>query len=128
VVVEAGLATVLPEAGRVPPAGDMLTDVTPVTFQFRMEFPPGLMLAGLAVKERITGDEAGGGEGGGDEVGGGEVGGGEVGGSEVGGSEVGGGEVGGGEVGGDEVGGDEVITATVTDWETVPAVLVAIRV
>gem|GEM_PF-2854296 len=59
-VVEAGLAGVLPEAGREPIPGDMLTDVTPVTFQLRLEFPPGMMLEGLAVKERITGNEDGG--------------------------------------------------------------------
>jgi hypothetical protein len=121
-VVEAGLATALPEAGKEPPPGDMLTDVTPETFQLRVELPPELMLEGLAVKERITGDEAGGGEGGG------EGGGGEVGGDQVGGDEVGGNEVGGDDVGGDEVGGDGVVTAIVTDWETVPAALVAVRV
>jgi len=118
VVVEAGLFGVFPEAGKEPPPGDMETDVTPVTFQLSVEFPPALMLEGLAVKERMTGNE----------VGGGEVGGSEVGGSEVGGSEVGGSEVGGSEVGGSEVGGDGVVTAIVTDWVTLPAALVAIRV
>jgi hypothetical protein len=105
----------------------MVTEVTPVTFQLSKEFPPALMLAGLAVKEMITGDEAGGGEGGG-EGGGGEVGGDQVGGEEVGGNEVGGDQVGGEEVGGNEVGGDGVVTAIVTDWETAPAALVAVRV
>jgi hypothetical protein len=81
----------------------MVTDATPETFQLRVELPPRLMLEGLAVKERITGNEVGGGE-------------------------VGGGEVGGGEVGGGEVGGDGVVTVTVTNWETVPAALVAVRV
>jgi len=81
-VVEAGLAGVLPEAGREPIPGDMLTDVTPVTFQLRLEFPPGMMLEGLAVKERITGKVVGG------KVVGGRVVGGRVVGGEVVGSEV----------------------------------------
>ena len=38
--------------------------VAPVTFQVRLEFPPSLMLVGLAVKELMTGGVAGGGEGG----------------------------------------------------------------
>ena len=59
-VVEAGLAVALPEAGTAPPPGDMETDVAPVTFQLMVEFPPALMLEGLAVKERITGNEGGG--------------------------------------------------------------------
>ncbi len=64
-MVAAGLAVALPEGGREPPPGDMETDVTPVAFQLSMELPPELMLEGLAVKEVITGNEAGGGEGGG---------------------------------------------------------------
>jgi hypothetical protein len=62
----------------------MVTDVTPVTFQFRVELPPALMLEGLAVKERITGKEAG--------------------------------------------GGGAAATVTVTDWVTLPAALVALKV
>jgi hypothetical protein len=116
-VVAAGLTVAVPEGGRDPTPGAMVTEVTLLTFQLRVEFPPGLMLGGLAVKESMTGSEAGGGEGGG-----------EGGGDEVGGDQVGGDEVGGDEVGGDEVGGDGVVTAIVTDWETVPAALVAVRV
>jgi hypothetical protein len=39
----------------------MVTDVTPVTFQLRVELPPALMLGGLVVKELITGKEGVGG-------------------------------------------------------------------
>jgi hypothetical protein len=116
-VVAAGLTIALPEAGREPPPGDMDIDVAPETLQPRFELPPELMLAGLAVKELITG-----------EVAGGEVGGGEVGGSEVAGGEVDGGEVGGSEVAGGEVGADGVVTAIVTDRVTLPAALVAVMI
>jgi len=102
VVVEAGLTIALPEAGREPIPGDMLTDVAPVTFQLRLEFPPGLMLEGLAVRERITGKVVGGKVVGGRVVGGRVVGGRVVGGRVVGGK-VAGGEVAGGEVAGGEV-------------------------
>jgi hypothetical protein len=61
-VVAAGLTVALPEAGREPPPGDMEIDVAPETLQPRVEFPPELMLAGLAVKKLITGNEAGGAE------------------------------------------------------------------
>jgi hypothetical protein len=37
----------------------MVTKVTPVTFQLSKEFPPGLMLAGMAVKETTTGEAGG---------------------------------------------------------------------
>ncbi len=95
-MVEAGLAIALPALETTPTPWSKKTDVAPETLQVRVEFPPGLMLEGLAVKEVITG-------------------------------EVGGGEVGGGEVGGGEVGGDGVVTAIVTDWVTLPAELVAVR-
>jgi hypothetical protein len=39
----------------------MVTEVTLVTFQLSREFPPALMLAGLAVNETTTGEEGGGG-------------------------------------------------------------------
>jgi len=107
-VVEAGLAGALPEAGREPIPGDMLTDVTPVTFQVRLEFPPGLMLEGLAVKEKMTGKVVGG-----RVVGGKVVGGKVVGGKVVGGRVVGGRVVGGKVVGGKVVGGE--VTSIVTD-------------
>jgi len=53
------VATALPEAGMLPPPGDSVTEVTPVTFHDKVELPPELMLVGLAVKEMIAGREAG---------------------------------------------------------------------
>jgi hypothetical protein len=35
----------------------MVTDVTPVTLQLRVELPPALMLEGLATKKLITGSD-----------------------------------------------------------------------
>lgn len=64
-MVAAGLAVAVPEGGREPPPGAMVTDETPVTFQLSVEFPPALMLVGLAVKVLITGKVGGGGVGGG---------------------------------------------------------------
>jgi len=64
-VVAAGLVVAFPEGGRAPPPGAMVTDETPVIFQFSMEFPPALMLVGLAVNETTTGKVDGGGVGGG---------------------------------------------------------------
>ena len=121
-MVEAGLTVAFPEGGRAPLPGTMVTDETPVAFQFSNELPPALILEGLAVKERITGEVNGG------EAGGSEAGGSEVGGSEAGGSEVGGSEAGGSEAGGSEVGGDGAVTAIVTDWVTLPAALLAVMV
>jgi len=60
VVVESGLAVALPEAGTDAAPGTIDTDVAPETFQSKVELPPVLMLEGLAVKERITGNEGGG--------------------------------------------------------------------
>ena len=56
-LVEAGLAVAFPEGGRDPPPGAMVTDETPVTFQFSVELPPALMLVGLATKKLITGSD-----------------------------------------------------------------------
>jgi hypothetical protein len=39
----------------------MLAEVAPVMLQLKVELPPALMLAGVAVKELMTGGEAGGG-------------------------------------------------------------------
>ena len=44
----------------------METAVAPETFQLSVELPPAVMLAGLAVKELITGREGGGGAAGGE--------------------------------------------------------------
>ena len=60
VVVAAGLVVAVPEGGREPLPGAMVTDETPVTFQFSVELPPALMLVGLAVKVLITGNDGGG--------------------------------------------------------------------
>jgi len=60
VVVEAGLTVSVPEGGRAPLPGTMVTDETPVAFQLSNELPPALILAGLAVNE-TTGKEGGGG-------------------------------------------------------------------
>jgi len=107
VVVEGGLAIALPEAGTEPPPGTMVIDVAPETLQLTLEFPPTLMLAGSAVRERIRGKEGGVSEGGVSEGGAGENGVGE--GVGVGGAAA-------------------VATATVTDLVTLPAELVAVMV
>ena len=59
-MVAAGLTVAFAAGGRAPLPGAMVTDETPVTFQFNVELPPALMLVGLAVNE-TTGKEGGGG-------------------------------------------------------------------
>ena len=51
----------VPVANTLPTPPLMETEVAPVTFQLNVELPPALTLAGLAVKELITGNEGGGG-------------------------------------------------------------------
>jgi len=60
------VATAVPDAGTLPPPGDSVTEVAPVTFHDRVELPPALMLVGLAVKALITGGVTGGEAGGGE--------------------------------------------------------------
>ena len=59
-MVAAGLTVAFAAGGRAPLPGAMVTDETPVTFQFNVELPPALMLVGLAVKVMITGNDGGG--------------------------------------------------------------------
>ena len=59
-VVEAGLAVALPEAGTDAAPGVIDTEAAPETFQSKVKLSPALILEGLAVKERIMGKEGGG--------------------------------------------------------------------
>ena len=56
-MVAEGVAIALPEAETYPPPWSRKTDVAPETLQLSVEFPPALMLEGLATKKLITGSD-----------------------------------------------------------------------
>ncbi len=59
-IVAAGETLLLPVAATVPTPPLMDTEVAPLTVQLSVELPPALILAGLAVKELMTGFEGAG--------------------------------------------------------------------